>query len=116
LSNALNGMIDAQGKRAALLQLHVPENVLYLLFLVFIASGGILGYSSGLSGRRVIVPTMMVSILIALIVFIIIDLDRPKRGFIQVDQGPMLMLHTAGAGKRSHRAAGMIRSDCTNLP
>ncbi len=90
--NALNEMIDAQGKRAALLQMHVPEIVLYLLFLVFIASGGILGYSSGLSGRRVIAPTMMVSFLIALIVFIIIDLDRPKRGVIQVNQGPMLML------------------------
>lgn len=91
-TSALNEMIDTQGKRAALLQMHVPEIVLYLLFLVFIASGGILGYSSGLSGKRVMAPTMMVSFLIARIVFIIIDLDRPKRGLIQVNQGPMLML------------------------
>lgn len=90
--NALNEMVDSQGKRNALLQMHVPEIVLLLLFLVFIASGGILGYSSGLSGKRVVVPTVMVSLLIALIVFIIIDLDRPKRGFIQVDQSSMLLL------------------------
>ncbi len=89
---ALNEMLDAQGKRSALLQMHVPEVVLYLLFLVFVASGGILGYSSGLSGKRVLAPTVMVSFLIALIVFIIIDLDRPKRGLIQVNQAPMLML------------------------
>jgi len=55
----------------ALLALHVPEVVL-LLFVVFIASGGILGYSSGLGGHRVIAPTLMVSFLTALIVFIII--------------------------------------------
>lgn len=87
--NALNNMIDSQGKRNALLHMHVPEVVLLLLFIVFISSGGILGYSSGLSGRRIIAPTMMVSFLIALIVFIIIDLDRPKRGLIQIDQSLM---------------------------
>ena len=54
--NALNEMIDSQGKRNALLEMHVPEVVLLLLFVVFFASGGILGYSSGLSGHRVIAP------------------------------------------------------------
>lgn len=89
---ALNDMIDSQGKRNALLEMHVPEVVLLLLFVVFIASGGILGYSSGLSGHRVVAPTLMVSFLIALIVFIIIDLDRPRRGLIQVNQNSMLLL------------------------
>ena len=63
-----------------------------LLFVVFIASGGILGYSSGLSGHRVVAPTLMVSFLIALIVLIIIDLDRPKRGLIQVNQNSLILL------------------------
>ena len=89
---SLNEMIDSQGKRNALLQMHVPEVVLLLLFSVFIASGGMLGYSNGLSGRRVIFPTIMMSFLIVMIVFIIIDLDRPKRGLIRVDQGSMLEL------------------------
>ena len=89
---SLNEVIDSQGKRNALLQMHVPEIVLFLLFAVFIASGGILGYSSGLSGKRVVAPTIMVSFLIALIVFIIIDLDRPKRGIIQINQESLLML------------------------
>lgn len=94
-----------------MLQMHVPEVVLYLLFLVFIASGGILGYSSGLSGKRVMSPTMMVSFLIALIVFIIIDLDRPKRGLIQVNQGPMQTLQAppGEAGTLPDRSEGMPR-------
>ncbi len=89
---ALNEMIDSQGKRNALLQMHVPEVVLMLLFAVFIASGGMLGYSSGLGGTRIIIPTVMMSLLISMIVFIIIDLDRPKRGVIQVNQGSMIEL------------------------
>ena len=87
---SLNDAIDSQGKRNALLQMHVPEVVLFLLFVVFIASGGIMGYSSGLSGKRMVVPIMLVSFLITLNVFLIIDLDRPKRGFIQVNQAPMV--------------------------
>ncbi len=86
---SLNDVIDSQGKRNALLQMHVPEVVLFLLFLVFISSGGILGYSAGLSGKRVFIPIVMISFLITLIVFIIIDLDRPKRGLIQVNQSVM---------------------------
>jgi hypothetical protein len=86
---SLNDMIDAQGKRNALLQMHVPEVVLLLLFAVFVSSGAILGYSGGLSGRRIVAPILLVSVLITLIVFIIIDLDRPKRGLIQVNQSAM---------------------------
>lgn len=89
---SLNDVIDSQGKRNALLQMQVPEVVLILLFIVFISSGGIMGYSAGLSGKRMFVPIVLVSTLITLIVFIIIDLDRPKRGLIQVNQSVMIDL------------------------
>lgn len=89
---SLNDMIDAQGKRNALLDMQVPEIVLLLLFVVFIASGAMMGYSAGLSGKRVLTPILLVSVLITLIVFIIIDLDRPKRGLIQVNQTVMQQL------------------------
>lgn len=89
---SLNDVIDSQGKRNALLQMHVPEVVLILLFIVFISSGGFMGYSAGLSGKRVFAPIILVSLLITLIVFIIIDLDRPKRGLIQVNQSVMIEL------------------------
>lgn len=89
---SLNATIDAQGKRNALQEMHVPETVLFLLFIVFIASGGMMGYSGGLSGKRIIAPVVLVSLLVTLIVFLIIDLDRPKRGLIQVNQAPLLEL------------------------
>ncbi len=91
---SLNDVIDSQGKRNALLQMHVPEVVLVLLFVVFVSSGGIMGYSAGLSGKRMVAPIILVSLLITLIVFIIIDLDRPKRGLIQVNQEVMIELQS----------------------
>ncbi|TPE43104.1 hypothetical protein FJM65_15030 [Pontibacter mangrovi] len=90
--SSLNGMIDTYGLRNAALQMHVPEIILYLLFIVFAMSGALMGYASGLGRKRTTLPTMTMSFLICLVVFIIIDLDRPKRGIIKVKQESMQQL------------------------
>ena len=87
---ALNEVIDTYGKRQAALQEHVPETVLVLLFAVFIIAGSVLGYSSGLEGKRPFLAMVSMAGLIVLVIFIIIDLDRPRRGLIQVGQTSML--------------------------
>jgi hypothetical protein len=90
--NSLNNMFDARGERNAILKMHVPEAILFLLFIVFMLSGAIIGYSSGLSLKRAYVPTVLMSLMIVLVVFISIDLDRPKRGIIKVKQDSMMEL------------------------
>lgn len=90
--NSLNTMIDAHGKYNALLQLHVPEVILVLLFIVFIISGALIGYSSGLSRKRSYIPAIFLTVMICLMVFIIIDLDRPKRGILKINQASMKLL------------------------
>jgi uncharacterized membrane protein (Fun14 family) len=90
--SSLNNMIDAQGRRNAMLQLHVPEVILLLLFTVFIATGGLMGYASGLGRKRTFLPSTLMTLLISLVVFIILDLDRPKRGLIKVNQDSILQL------------------------
>ena len=89
---ALTAVVQIEGKRSAMLQLHVPEPVIFLLFTVFITAGGILGYSSGLGRKRPKFPTLIMSGLIVIVVFIVIDLDRPKRGIIIVKQGSLIDL------------------------
>jgi len=89
---SLNNMIDARGERNAILKGHVPEAILFLLFIVFILTGAIIGYTSGLSLKRAYLPTVLLTLLIVLVVFISIDLDRPKRGIIKVKQDSMLEL------------------------
>ncbi|MBT0585350.1 bestrophin-like domain [Alteromonas oceanisediminis] len=83
---SLSNMIYLENKRNAMLRLHVPEPVLFLLFLVFITAGGMLGYTSGLHRKRPAFPTLLMSGMIVLVVFIVVDLDRPRRGLIQVNQ------------------------------
>lgn len=83
---SISSMVQIENKRTAMLKLHVPEPVLFLLFGVFVTAGGMLGYNSGLGKKRPAFPTVLLFTLIVLVVFIIIDLDRPKRGIIQVKQ------------------------------
>lgn len=94
---SLNALIDAYGARNAALSKHVPEVVLYLLFAVFIIAGAVLGFSGGLEGGRPLLATIAMSVLIVLVIFIIIDLDRPRRGLIEVRQDSMLDLGAAMA-------------------
>lgn len=83
---ALNELIDAYGRRNAALDRHVPEIVFMLLFVTLLMAGSTLGYASGLSRHRAVFPTLIMVALIVLMVFLIIDLDRPRRGLIQVSQ------------------------------
>jgi uncharacterized membrane protein len=83
---ALNQMVVAHNERNALLAMHVPEVIFYLLFIVFIMSGAMIGYGSGLGQRRTNLPSALLSFMICLVVFIIIDLERPMRGIVKVDQ------------------------------
>ncbi len=89
---SLNDMIDALGARDAAIERHVPEIVLFMLFGTFILSGAMLGFSSGLAGSRPATPVYLMLVLIVLLVFMIIDLDRPRRGLIEVDQRPLAAL------------------------
>jgi len=89
---ALNQVIDEYGKRQAQLDKHVPEVVLFLLFVIFIVTGSILGAAAGLAGGRPVLATVSMAALIVLVIFIVVDLDRPRRGLIQVDQSSMVAL------------------------
>ena len=91
-AQAVNDLIDAFSDRNAALDRHVPELVLFLLFGTFVLTACLVGYSSGISRHRATFPTYILMILITFLVFIIIDLDRPRRGLIEVSQQSMLDL------------------------
>ncbi len=92
---SLNDLIDAYGLRDAALNRHVPEVVLFLLYFTFLITGGILGYASGVSAHRPSSVAYLMVGLIVLLVFIIIDLDRPRRGMIEVSHSSLRDLQTS---------------------
>jgi hypothetical protein len=89
---SLNEMIDLHAKRMAALENHVPEVVFILLYLVSIIALGMLGYGCGLGGRRSLLMAMTTAFLIAFVILIIMDLDRPRRGLVQVSQQRLIEL------------------------
>jgi len=50
------------------------------------------GYGAALHGRKVRIPTYMAVVLVSAVVVVTLDLDRPRRGLIEVGQGSLLPL------------------------
>lgn len=99
---ALNDMIDAYAKRDAELNRHVPEIVLMLLYFTFISVSLLLGYATGMRGNKVTFAAYIQIFLIVLLVFLIIDLDRPRRGIIEVSQQSLIDLKATFDVEREH--------------
>jgi ABC-type multidrug transport system fused ATPase/permease subunit len=89
---SLNELIDTSATRDSALNRQVPEIVLFLMFATIVLTTATLGYASGIAGHRVTLAAFALMILIALVVYLIIDLDRPRRGVIQVSHESMLRL------------------------
>lgn len=92
---SLNEMIDLHAKRITALENHVPGIIFILLYFVAIMTTGLIGFGCGLGGRRNFVVTLVASILIAAVILVIIDLDRPRRGLIKVSQQRMVDLRNS---------------------
>lgn len=94
----LNEMIDAQEKRLAAVNSRVPVIVLIALYCIAAVSSGFTGYGSGLTKERTRLPRIVMGILVAGVLLLIQDLDRPGAGFIRVSQLPMIHLGENLAG------------------
>lgn len=101
---SLNELIDTSGTRNAALNRQVPEIVLFLMFATIVLTTATLGYASGIAGHRVTLAAFVLVMLIALVVYLIIDLDRPRRGAIQVSHESMLSLQQTIGAARGHTA------------
>jgi hypothetical protein len=89
----LNETIDLQTSRSvAVVQARVPETILVLLFLGQVLTLGVVGYSAGLTGSRGMVSAIVLVVVLSAVLTIVIDLDRPRDGFLQVSQAPLLQL------------------------
>lgn len=90
---SLNELIDNYSIRLAEIDRHIPELVLVLLYCAFIVTGGMIGYTAGLANHRPAFATYIMVMLIILLLFMIIDLDRPRSGIIRVSQQGMIELN-----------------------
>ncbi len=86
---ALNEMFDDQQKRLTAYINRVP-NIVFLFYGIAFVAIGFAGYSSGTEGRHWRLPVYIMSILVASVILLIQDIDRPGVGFISVSQQPLI--------------------------
>ncbi|ULQ54080.1 hypothetical protein [Flavihumibacter fluvii] len=88
---ALNEMIDIATTRHQSYLAIVPESIIIMLFLLTICSGFLTGYSNKGDSIDWLVASGF-CILTALVIYITLDLDRPRRGLIKLEQEENLMI------------------------
>lgn len=89
----LNQTIDLHATRAtAIVYARVPETVLILLIIGAALTMGMVGYSAGLTRRRSFLGAAVLVIVLSAVLTLVVDLDRPRDGFLQVSQQPLIEL------------------------
>jgi len=89
----LNATIDLHETRVtALSYARVPETVVLLLIAGALLTVGMVGYGAGLTRRRSLLSAVVLVIVLGAVITLIVDLDRPREGFLQVSQQPLLDL------------------------
>lgn len=89
---ALNDLIDSFGTRDEALNKHIPEVIIFLLIITIILSGASIGYTSALSNHRPSASAVGFMVIVVILMSMLMDLDRPRRGDIQISQKNMLDL------------------------
>lgn len=90
--NSLNNLIDDHTRRVTAMENHVPQPILALLFLVACLTVAVTGYNSGLRTKRLRALRYIIIIVITATLIVIVDLDRPRRGFIKISEAGMVQL------------------------
>jgi hypothetical protein len=107
---SLNELIDSFDSRNAALDRHVPETVMLLLYGAFLMSWGIVGYASGIAGHRPSFTAYLMVVLVLVVIFIIVDLDRPRRGLIEIDHASLTALQLSMISEEPMKTANPSNS------
>jgi hypothetical protein len=89
---SLNDTIDLHETRITAASARVPETIVLLLVIGSALSLGMVGYSAGLTKRRSLLSAAVLVVALGAVIMVVVDLDRPREGFIQVSQQPLIDL------------------------
>ena len=92
---AANDVIDLSSTRSWASRNHLPDPVLALLLSSVLVSSALLGHSSGQAGVRHLGLWLAMNLIFVLILYVVLDFDRPQRGLIRVDQTPLVELSSS---------------------
>ncbi len=85
----LNDTIDLSTEEGAVLVAHIPDVVIIGILLIAFIASAMMGYGFGRQGKRALVFKALFAAMLAVALGLILDLDRPQRGLIRVNLGPL---------------------------
>lgn len=89
---ALNEMFDSASARMANMELmHPPAVVFAMLFLIAALSAFLTGYGSASHASKPGVHRTVFAVVIAATVYVVLDIEYPRHGFIRVDSADRLL-------------------------
>jgi hypothetical protein len=97
---SLNETIDLDAMRLHALREHVPGAVWLLVLAVAICGCWTSSYGAGSTGARSGFTNVALPIVIAVVITLVADLDRPRSGLIRISQQPMLDLQASFAQRQ----------------
>jgi hypothetical protein len=92
-ASSVNDLVDNYNQRVTMaLEYRIPGSVLITLFIITFFSMLILGYQIGISGKRGFWISLLLAIVFAMVMLLILALDRPDSGLARINQKPMFTL------------------------
>ncbi|MES2283622.1 MAG: hypothetical protein V4542_19590 [Pseudomonadota bacterium] len=95
LTEAVIAMGSVRNERRYAIENQVPSSVIALLMIITLQAAALTGFAFGANNRRLRLALIGFPLLLSLVIYTILDLDRPTRGWIVVDQVPMLALEAS---------------------
>jgi hypothetical protein len=92
LTNTLNAVTSSQAARLAALRDRIPESTVILLAVAAALTAGLVGRQQGSAPQASLAGTAAFIAIVALTVWVTLDLNHPSRGLIRVSQEPMQRL------------------------
>ena len=88
---SVNQVIDLHSQRiTAALRSRIPPAIWIGLYLVLILAMAAVGYQEGMASKRRSIAVITLVCGFSVVMFLIADLDRPGRGYLQVNQEAMM--------------------------
>lgn len=92
-ASSVNDLVDNYNQRVTVvLEFSIPNAVLWALFIITFFSMFVLGYQFGISGKGNFRIILLLSVIFAVVIFLILALDRPETGLANINQQPMFTL------------------------
>jgi len=74
------------------IEYRIPVAILWVLFIIAFLSMLALGYQFGISGKGSFRINLLLAVVFAVVMFLILSLDRPETGMAKMNQKPMFTL------------------------